>query len=147
MQNGSSQAIEPETDREISSPMTSGSESKIPQIQMATAHSGEERQIPSFGTRDQRDRILEQGLDTSIEEQTEHAASEPEEPATSPPAPENPRRRRSSMVNYKEPSARSKLRAGDQFTFSSGYEAGIKILSMAERDRDRVKRRSRQSMS
>jgi hypothetical protein len=59
------------------------------------------------------------------------------------------RPRRLSIVasSYKEPSIRSKLRAGDQFTFSSGYDAGIKAMSMAERDKERAKRRSRQSLS
>ena len=56
------------------------------------------------------------------------------------------RHRRSSIVSYKEPNMRSKLRAGDQFTFSSGYEPGIKILSMAEKDRERRKK-ARQSLS
>lgn len=61
---------------------------------------------------------------------------------------ENGRRhRRSSIMSYKEPSVRSKLRAGDQNTFSSGYEVGIKVLSMAEKERERAKRRNRQSLS
>jgi hypothetical protein len=137
--------MEPETDREISSPMTSGSESKMLEIQIPTALSYEESQFPSPETRDQRDDTLRQDLVQSHEDQTEHATSEHEEPAS--PVPENARRRRSSMVNYKEPNVRSKLRAGDQFTFSSGYDVGIKILSMAERDRDRAKRRSRESLS
>jgi hypothetical protein len=128
--------------------MTSGSEAKMLQTQIPTALPGEEFQIPAPETREENDNITTpqgQHFDISNEDQTEDAVIEPEEPRST--APENARHRRSSLVSYKEPSVRSKLRAGDQFTFSSGYEAGIKILSMAERDRDRAKRRSRQSLS
>ena len=125
---------------------TIGSESKIPQI-----HSDEDNQILPAEMRDESDDSLNQqglALDILNGDQAEIAASDPEETGNQELEPEHPRRhRRSSIVSYKEPSTRSKLRAGDQFTFSSGYEAGIKILSMAERDRDRARRKSRQSLT
>ncbi len=142
--------MESGADRGISSFLTGDSDSKTLKIQIPAdlAEELEESNLLPTETRDEHQASVNQqgqGLDMLNEDQTENSASVLDESGA---APENSRRhRRSSMVSYKEPSVRAKLRAGDQFTFSSGYEAGIKILSMAERDRDRAKRRSRQSLS